>query len=201
MRQRGTWLTAALIVMLVISPVATPAPAPAKRIAFIIDRWYRCRWSHADVIGTRFMDGYRVGDTVHPAALSVVSVYADAPSSRDQTRAMAARYGFRIASSIADALLEDHQSARLRFAADGVLVTTQEDIPGSGQRQSPARRLQVMQEIFRIMNLAGAHVPIFVDKMLSASWPDSQAIVTEAARRRIPLMAGSVLPFFQSTSH
>ncbi|MDR7457100.1 MAG: hypothetical protein QN147_01225 [Armatimonadota bacterium] len=177
-------------------PSATPtgaAPAGAKRIAFLVDSWYP--WSHADVIGTRFLAGYRVGDRTVASPLGIASVYTDAPRATDQTRALGARHGFRIAGSIAEALLADPGAARPRLDADGVLVATREDLPDSGQPQSPRRRVEVMREVYRLLDLTGARVPVFVDKMLAASWQDSQAITSEAARRGIPLMAGSVLPF------
>lgn len=191
--RRWSWLALIISTVLAVAPGAAPGPVTPKRIAFLVDSWYR--WSHADVIGTRFLEGYRVGERVFPSPLTVASVYADSPHPTDQTRTLAARYGFRVATSIADALLEDSRSPRPRLAVDGVLIATREDLPDSGQRQSPVRRLQVVQEVLRIMDQTGAHVPIFVDKMLASSWTDSQAIVAEAARRGVPLMAGSVLPF------
>lgn len=184
---------AALLTVVPASAAPTPGAMPTRRVAFIVDSWYA--WSHADVIGTRFLEGYRVGDRLHASPVTVASVYADAPMSRDQTRTLAARYGFRVASSIADALLEDAQRPAPRLAVDGVLIATREDLPDSGQRQSPVRRAQVVREVLRILDQTGGRIPIFVDKMLAANWADSQAIVAEAARRQVPLMAGSVLPF------
>lgn len=191
--KRWTWLVLVVATILAVAPQASPGPATPKRIAFLVDSWYP--WSHADVIGTRFLEGYRVGERVLPSPLTVASVYVDSPRPTDQTRSLSARYGFRVATSVADALLEDSRASSPRFAVDGVLIATREDVPGSGQRQSPARRLQVVREVLRIMDQTGARAPIFVDKMLAASWSDSQAIVAEAARRGVPLMAGSVLPF------
>lgn len=182
-----------LPLILGIVPPSASAPAGHKRIAFIVDSWYQ--HSHADVIGKRFLEGYRVGDKVHPSPLTVASVYPDAPYPGDQTRTLAARYGFRVAASVAEALLEDPRSPTPRLAADGVVIATREDVPGSGQRQSPNRRLQVVREVVRILDQTGARVPIFIDKQLAGDWSDSQAIVSEAARRGIPLMGGSVLPY------
>ncbi len=188
-----SWVVFLLCWMLVGSLPAASGPVAVKRIAFLVDSWYR--WSHADVIGTRFLEGYRVGDKTFSSPLTVSSVYTDLPRPSDLTRTLAARYGFRVASSIADALLEDSQSSRPRLAVDGVLIATREDPPGSGQTQSPERRLQIMRDVMRVMDQAGTRVPVFVDKLLAGTWPDSQAIVAEAGNRGIPLMAGSVLPF------
>lgn len=194
-RGLGGWCTLALALTMILGSPApgTPGAPSQKRIAFLIDSWYP--WSHADVIGTRFLEGYRMGERVYQSPLTVGSVYADTASSRDRARGLAARHGFRIAGSVAEALLDDPQSSRPRLAVDGVLIATREDLPESGQQQSPVRRLQIIRDVLRLMEQTGTKVPIFVDKMLASSWPDSQAIVAEAARRSVPLMAGSVLPF------
>jgi hypothetical protein len=176
-----------------MSSHATSVPAKPKRIAFIVDSWYSR--SHADVIGKRFLEGYRVGTKAYSSPLTVASVYPDAPYPEDQTRVLAARYGFRVAASVADALLEDARSTSPRLAVDGVFISTREDIPGSGQRQSPNRRVQIVRDVSRIFDQTGARVPLFIDKMLASEWSESQAIVSEAARRGVPLMGGSVLPY------
>jgi predicted dehydrogenase len=195
-----TWLSLRVALALLPSLVATmwstvgPTPLPPKRIAFIVESWYPR--SHPDVIGTRFLDGYRLGQVAYPPPLRIASVFTDAPRTDDRSRQLAARYGFKIAESIADALLDDPRSPRPQLIADGVLIATREDLPRlSGQLPSPTPRLQTVREVMRILDLVGASVPIFIDKMLAANWADSQTIVAEAARRSIPLMAGSVLPF------
>lgn len=166
---------------------ATGAPA-ARRIAFLVDSWYPR--SHADVIGTRFLEGYRLGSRTIASPLTVASVFAEAPRPNDQTRALAARYGFRVASSVTDALLDGS-----RLAVDGVLIATREDLPERGMLPSPTPRLGTVRQVLRIFDQSGRRVPVFIDKMLAANWEDSQAIVAESARREIPLMGGSVLPF------
>lgn len=187
------WLV--VILLIVLAPLTRTASGPvtSKRVAFLVDSWYPR--SHADVIGTRFLEGYRVGEKAYTSPLTIASVYTDAPRPDDQTRTLAARYGFRVAATIADALLEDPQSPRPRLAVDGVFIATREDLPNSGQPQSPKSRLQVIRDVLRIMDQTGTRTPIFVDKMLAASWSDAQAIATETARRSVPLMAGSVLPY------
>jgi len=186
------WLSI-LVFITVLTAHAGTVPAPRKRIALIVDSWYPV--SHADVIGTRFLEGYRVGEKAYASPLTVASVFADTPRPNDSTRALSVRYGFRIATSVADALLEDVGSPTPRLAVDGVLIATREDVPGSGQRQSATTRLQIMREILQIFDRTGTRVPIFLDKMLAAQWQDAEAIVTETRRRGIPLMAGSVLGY------
>ena len=183
------WGTVLLLAAALSSPVRS-APAQ-KRLAFLVDSWYP--HSHADVIGTRFLEGYRVGDRAYPSPVTVGSVWTESPRPRDMTRTLAAKYGFRIASSVADALMENAGGRRL--AADGVLIATREDLPERGTAPSPTPRLQVVREVLRILDQTGSRVPVFIDKMVAANWPDSQTIVSEAARRGVPLMGGSVLPY------
>lgn len=180
-----------------VRPSSRHVPAAAapqlKRIAFLVESWYPT--SHADVIGTRFLEGYRLGERTFPPPLAIASVYTDNPRPTDQTRSLAARYGFRVAGSVAEALLEDPRVARPRLMVDGILIATREDPPRTGQLPSPTPRLLLFREVVRILDQAGTRVPIFIDKMLAANWADAQMIVSEAARRGIPLMAGSVLPY------
>ena len=188
------WFWLILVLFAAAPPGVTSGQTALKRIAFIVESWYQ--YSHADVIGTRFLEGYRTGDKSYPSPLTVASVYTDAPRPNDQTRMLAARYGFRVATSVAEALLDDPRSARPRLAVDGVLIATREDLPRDrAQLPSPTPRLQVMRDVLKIMDQTGTRVPVFIDRMLAANWADSQAMVAEATRLGVPLMAGSVLPY------
>jgi len=101
-RYRGWIALLALSVALGASVPATPGAAPPKkRIAFIVESWYPA--SHADVIGKRFLEGYRVGGQSYSSPVTVGSVYAESPGPNDQTQALAARYGFRAAASVPEA--------------------------------------------------------------------------------------------------
>ena len=101
------WWWLVVILPIVLAPLmrAASGPITSKRVAFLVDSWYP--QSHADVIGTRFLEGYRVDQKAYTSPLTIASVYTDTPRPNDQTRILAARYGFRVAASIADALLED----------------------------------------------------------------------------------------------
>jgi hypothetical protein len=183
-----------MAIWFVAGTAAGAAPPPgAKRIAFLVESWYP--WSHADVIGSRFLSGYRIGDAFYQPPVTVASVYAEAPRATDQTRVLAAQHGFRVADSVAEALLDDPRRVPPRLAVDGILIATREDLRERGGLTSPTPRLQMLREVFGILDRAGARVPIFIDKMLAANWSDSQAIVADATRRGVPLMAGSVLPY------
>lgn len=186
-------LAGTLVVSLLQPSGDLTAATAAKRIAFLVDSWYPR--SHADVIGMRFLEGYRLGDRRYASSVTVASVYAEAPRPTDQTRALSSRFGFRVAASVAEALLEDPRAARPQLAVDGIFVATRADPPPNGQDATPSPRLQLMREVFRILDQVDARVPIFIDKMLATNQADAQAIVAGAAQRSIPLMAGSVLPF------
>ncbi len=189
---RAAVAAAAIIVLATLAAPGAGAPG-GQRIAFLIDSWYR--HSHADVIGTRFLQGYRLGERTHASPLTIASVYPEAPRPTDESRTLAARHGFRLAGSVAEALLDNPAVPRPRLMVDGILIATREDLPETGQAASPTPRLQLLREVFRILDQTGGRTPIFIDKMLSPNWEDSRAIVAEAARRSVPLMAGSVLPY------
>src|SRR3989304_3565004 len=99
---RLLWAAAgfALAATLPAAPTASGAPA-RPRVAFIVESWYP--HSHADVIGTRLLEGYRVGGRGDAAAATGASAHAVAPRPSDQTRALAARYGLRLPRSAAPA--------------------------------------------------------------------------------------------------
>jgi len=185
----GTGILLSSVLMAGAMPART-APAPQKRVAIITDSWYPR--SHADVIGLRLLQGYKMGDRHYASPVTIASVYAQAPRATDRTRVLASQHGFRVATSVADALLIDSGTGSPRLAVDGVLVLTREELPAG---PSPTRRAQLVAEILAILDKTGARIPIFIDKMLAANWQDSQEIVRAARRSNIPLMAGSVLAF------
>jgi hypothetical protein len=168
------------------------APAAAKRVAFLIDSWHPI--SHADVIGTRLLEGYRIGDRRVASPVTVASLLEIAARPESRARELSARYGIKLASSVADALLDDPNASRPRLAVDGVLIAVRTPLP-RGATAEPSGQLRLFRETMAAFDRAGKTVPVFVDKNLAATWEESQAIVADAARRSVPLAAGSVVPW------
>ncbi len=167
-------------------------PAPSRRIAFLIDSWYPI--SHAEVIGTRLLEGYRMGGQSYPSPVGIASVYVTAPRPTDRSNELPSRYGIRIATSVADALLDDPRAAQPKLAVDGVLIAVRTPLP-TGPPTGPSGQYRLFRETMAVFDRAGSRVPVFVDKNLAATWDESQAIIAEGSKRGVPMMGGSVVPW------
>ena len=187
----GILLAGALFGAPAVIPDARAA-APAKRIAFLIDSWYPI--SHADVIGTRLIGGYRMGDRTYASPVGVASVLTVAPRPTDRGSELSTRYGIRLAGSVAEALLDDPRAAQPRLAVDGVLIAVRTPLPVTPPAE-PSGQFRLFRDTMAVFDRVGGHVPVFVDKNLAATWLESQTIIGEGAKRSVPMMAGSVVPW------
>ena len=168
------------------------APTPAKRIAFLIDSWHPI--SHADVIGTRLLEGYRMADRTFPSPVGIASVLQIAPRGDHKATDLASRYGIRMVGSVAEALLDDPRAAQPKLAVDGVLIAVRTPLPTRPSAE-PSGQFRLFRETLAAFDRAASRVPVFVDKNLAATWEESQAIITEGTKRGVPMMAGSVVPW------
>ncbi len=171
---------------------STGAPAGAKRIAFLVDSWHPI--SHADVIGVRFLEGYRIGDRTHTSPVTVSVLHQTEPRPTQMGPQLASKYGIRQASSVAEALLDDPRAAHPKLAVDGVLIAVLTPLPTTAPT-GESGQFRVFKETMAAFDRAGARVPVFVDKNLAATWDESQTIMSEAAKRNVAVMAGSVVPW------
>jgi hypothetical protein len=199
-RPRTASRTGALVVIAVVvlavlflgrSP-STGAPSGTKRIAFLVDSWHPI--SHADVIGVRFFEGYRMGGRTYTSPVTVSTLYQSEPRPNQMGPQLASKYGVKLASSVAEALLDDPRAPQPRLAVDGVLVAVRTPLPTSAPT-GESGQFRVFKETMAAFDRAGSRVPVFVDKNLAATWDESQAIMSEAAKRNVPVMAGSVVPW------
>lgn len=182
----------ALICLLAAAAPGLGASTPTKRVAFLVDSWYPA--SHADVIGSRLLQGYRMGDRTFASPVTVATVYEIAPRPDSLARQIAARHGVRLVTSVADALLDDSRSAQPRLAVDGVLIMVRTPLPTSTGEPDPGQS-RLFKETMAVFDRTGSRVPVFIDKNLAATWDDSQMMVAEGTRRGVPMMAGSVVPW------
>lgn len=196
MRRAGSLLPlVAILAGALLAATAAPSisgPVQPKRIAFLIDSWYPA--SHAEVIGTRLLEGYRMGDRTFASPVGIASIYLTAPRPNDRTNEVASRYGIRVAASVAEALLDDPRAARPRLTVDGVLIAVRTPLPASPPTE-PSGQFRLFRETMAAFDRAGSHVPVFVDKNLAATWEESQTIISEGSKRGVPMMGGSVVPW------
>ncbi len=147
--------------------------------------------THADAIVTKILEGYAHDGGAGPD-LKLVSLFVDQQHPKDMSRALAEKHGFRIASSIDDALT----SGTGRLQVEGVLIIGEHgDYPideESGQKKYPRRKF--FDEVAATFTRVDQVVPTFSDKHLSYNWPDAEYMYNTARKMKIPLMAGSSLP-------
>ncbi len=175
---------------------AAPAIAAALRkpvrVAAIVTV-YRHN-THADVIVSRILEGYRLNGRGPRPSLKLVSLYVDQTSPGDMSRRMAAKHKFLLAGSVQKALT----LGTGKLSVDGVLLIAEHGKYGlskTGQRLYPKRRL--FAEIVKVFQRSGRVVPVFSDKHLSDNWTDAAWIDRTARRMKIPMMAGSSVPSYR----
>jgi hypothetical protein len=168
--------------------MSQPARPEPKRVAAIVTE-YR-RWSHADVIVGKILEGFDMDRQAFPN-LRLVSMFVDQFPKGDMSRDLAKRFNFTIYDNIPDCVT----LGRKEVAVDGVLLIGEHgEYPRNarGQIQYPRRRfLEAVTDVF-VKHRRG--VPVFNDKHLSYNWADARWMYDRARDLMIPFMAGSSLP-------
>src|SRR5207249_1384006 len=119
------------------------------------------------------------------------SLYVDQFPANDLSRSFAKEFRFRLCPTIEEVLTLGGD----RLAVDGVLIIGEHgDYPHSEKGQELYPRKRFFDATLAVIRRSGRPVPIFVDKHLSHSWDEAKAMVAEAKRLHVPLMAGSSVP-------
>ncbi|MFO0966701.1 MAG: hypothetical protein U0793_14100 [Gemmataceae bacterium] len=164
------------------------AKAEPKRVAAIVTE-YR-RWSHADVIVGKILEGYNYDRKEFPR-LRVVSMYVDQFPKNDMAKDLAKRHRFTLYDTIAGAVT----LGRKEVAVDGVLCIGEHGtypLNDRGQRLYPRRRF--FEEVTNEFARHKRAVPVFSDKHLSARWADARWMYDRGRELHVPFMAGSSVP-------
>src|SRR5262245_20007430 len=165
------------------------APASDKKVAAIVTTYFR--YSHADNIVTRFMEGYAIGGKGYPPPCRVASLFIEQVNDLDIGRPLARRWKVPLANSIADALTLGGD----RLAVDGVVIVAEpRDYPSNDNRQILYPRRRFFEEVVKVFRASGRAVPVFTDKHLSYSWDDAKWMYDQSRELKFPLMAGSSVP-------
>jgi hypothetical protein len=147
--------------------------------------------SHADVILGKILQGWRQDGGPGPD-LELVSLYVDQFPEGDLSRGLAEKHGFRITSTIDEALTLGTD----KLAVAGVLCIGEHGdypaIPETGQVPYPRRRF--FDEVAATYRRCGQVVPTFNDKHLAYAWADAKHMADTARELQIPFLAGSSLP-------
>lgn len=162
-------------------------PAP-KSVAAIVTIYRKN--SHADVLIGKILEGWKQDGGIGPA-LKLSSLYVDQFPVDDMAKALAAKHGFRLCSSISEAIELDTGTV----AVDGVLsIGEHGDYPRNEKAQQLYPRRRFFEEIASSFEKRGKIVPVFNDKHPGPVWEDAKWMYDRARELSIPWMAGSSLP-------
>src|SRR5262245_40617194 len=181
-----TFLQLSILLLLTLS---ASAQEKLPRVAVITTVWRHN--SHADVLGSRLVQGYTLDGQGEFPKLKLISAYVDQFPANDMSRGLAQQHSFTIYDSVAGALT----LGTGQLAVDGVLLICEHgDYPRSrsGSIEYPKRRL--FGQLTNVFESTGRVVPVFSDKHLEDDWNDIRWFYDQAQRFKIPLMAGSSLP-------
>jgi hypothetical protein len=162
-------------------------PAPKPVAALVTE--YR-RWSHADVIVGKILEGY-LHDSKEFPRLRLASLYVDQFPGGDMSRALAKKHNFTIHETIAGAVT----LGRKEVAVDGVLIIGEHGkYPTNERGQLLYPRRHFFEATATVFARHRRSVPVFNDKHLAATWTDARWMYDRARELHVPFMAGSSLP-------
>jgi hypothetical protein len=175
-----------------VAPLLTGAQAPPPRLKIAAITTIYFKYSHAQHIVDRFLEGYGWNGTHHHPPMDLVSLYVDQVGTGDLSADRAKRFpSMKIYPTIAEALTLGGS----RLAVDGIVLVGEHGKYArneKGQTQYP--RYEFSQEIFKVLRASGRAVPIFNDKHLSWKWDWAKEMYDTARELGAPFMAGSSLP-------
>lgn len=182
--------------------------AERKKIAAIVTTYFR--GSHADLIASKFLEGFPTINGLVASSVDLVSMYMDQVHGADVGMALADAHGVTVYPSIRGALTlvppswahwptaADWQDGEL--AVDGVLLIGEHgDYARNERDQRLYPRRYFFEQIFGVFASSGRAVPVFSDKHLAFSWQDAWWIYSRSQELGMPFMAGSSLPVVERT--
>jgi hypothetical protein len=184
---RRDWLAGAGAAPALLRSQTRPA---RPKIAAITTTYFK--YSHAQHIVDRFLEGYGWNGTHHRPEMDLVSLFVDQVGSNDFSRDRAARFpSMKVYPTIAEALTLGGS----KLAVDGVvLVGEHGKYPRNEKGQTRYPRYEFFQQIVAVFRSSGRAVPVFNDKHLSWNWDWAKEMYDTARSLGFPFMAGSSLP-------
>lgn len=160
------------------------------KLAAVVTTYFK--YSHAQHIVDRFLDGYGWNGAYHYPPMDLVSLYVDQIGQNDLSRERARRHPtMQMYPSIAETLTLGGST----LAVDGVvLVAEHGNYPRNEKGQTEYPRYQFFQEIMKVFRATGRAVPVFSDKHLSWNWEWARQMFDASRELRFAFMAGSSLP-------
>ncbi|HEX4808113.1 MAG TPA: hypothetical protein VH325_04240 [Bryobacteraceae bacterium] len=150
------------------------------------------KYSHAQHIVDRLLDGYGWRGTYHHPSMDLVSLYVDQVGPDDLSRERAARHPeMKIYPTIAETLT----CGGSKLAVDGVvLVGEHGNYPRNEKGQTEYPRYPFFEQIVEVFRSSNRTVPLFSDKHLSWRWDWAKHMYDTSRSMNFPFQAGSSLP-------
>jgi len=150
------------------------------------------KYSHAQHIVDRFLDGYGWRGVYHHPPMDLISLYVDQVPPEDLSRERASRHpSLKIYPTIAETL----RCGSSNLAVDGVVVVGEHgDYPRNEKGQTEYPRYRFFEQIIEVFRTSNRSVPVFNDKHLSWNWTWAKQMYDTSRSMGFPFMAGSSLP-------
>ena len=150
------------------------------------------KYSHAQHIVDRFLEGYGWNSRHHRPPMDLVSLYVDQVKGDDLSRERAEHFpSMKIYPTVADALTLGGSE----LAVDGVLLVGEHgDYPTNEKGQRLYPRYELFKQIVAVFRASGKTASIFNDKHLSWKWEWAKEMYDTSVDMGFAFMAGSSLP-------
>ncbi|GGD76950.1 hypothetical protein [Paenibacillus nasutitermitis] len=163
---------------------------PNKKVAAIITEYWST--NHADVIITKFLDGYTLNGRTYKPTVDIVSMFIDQFPANDMGKDMADKHGVSLYPSIREALLHGGDT----FELDGIIVIGElGEYPENEIGQVLYPRRAFFEECLNVMLEFDRIVPVFTDKGFAIVQEDIEWMYEQIKKHDVPFMSSSVLPF------
>jgi len=181
-----------LLVGVAAAPIVLRAQRrPARpKLAAICTTYFK--YSHAQHIVDRFLEGYGWNGTWHHPPMDLVSIYIDQIREDDVSKSRLQQFpSMKLYPTIAEALTLGSS----KLAVDGVILVGEHGrYPRNEKGQTKYPRYEFFKQIVKVFEDSGRSVPVFNDKHLSWNWEWAKDMYDTSRRMGFPLMAGSSLP-------
>ncbi|SPF52565.1 conserved hypothetical protein [Candidatus Sulfopaludibacter sp. SbA4] len=166
------------------------ANSSRPKLAGVVTTYFK--YSHAQHIIDRFLDGYGWNGEHHHPPMDLVSLYVDQVGNTDLSRERGARHPeLKLCPTIAEALTLGGS----KLAVDGVvLVGEHGNYPRNEKGQTKYPRWEFFEQIVKVFRDSGKSVPVFNDKHLSWNWEWARKMYDTSRELGFAFMAGSSLP-------